>query len=453
MAKKLDVIYGNQTTGIIKLEAGKYKFKVRFGTNKASDKDYGLFDKQKTVKVSNNTEAKKLFLKFKEEMQNQYIEEKARYEEKQETAETQYIADNVDESLLDMTFKEFTYSKKGEEREGLLFSNIPRNKAGDNYSLNTINLLRKETSVINQDEYKFFNEMRLVEIGPDDAEKLIEELRKRKRIVNKAEGIYEPISNGMIQKYINNLKIVFNSLESVVKLRKKDTNPFMGMRAGTIKYKKDGKTSLDTIEEYDKVKEELKNMVTDEPNDALFYLFAMISMLRRGEISALTWDDLNFEDKTLNIKGVIVEDTHLEKVYYRKYTKSDEVRLSIMNNELIEILKRLKPKYKNRYWIDESGIRHNLIFLDEDGNPYKLNHWTIMWSSNFRPKLQKKGLIKKQTTLHDLRGSGISYYLIEKKLDVTVLARIVGHTDIALTLNVYANATDNNIKQLAKEIE
>lgn len=46
-----------------------------------------------------------------------------------------------------------------------------------------------------------------------------------------------------------------------------------------------------------------------------------------------------------------------------------------------------------------------------------------------------------------------SYYLIEKKLDVTVLARIVGHTDIALTLNVYANATDNNIKQLAKGID
>lgn len=452
MAKKLDIIYGNQTTGIVKVEAGKYKFKVRFGTNKATSNDYGLFDKQKTVKVSNNAEAKKLFLKYKEEMEKQYLQERARHEKKLEIVETQYIADNADESLLDMTFKEFTFSEKGNSEEGLLFSRLPKNKSGNNYALNTINLLRKEARVINQDEYKFFNQKRLIEIDTEDAERLVEELRKRKRIVNKAEGIYEPISNAMIQKYINNLKIVFNALESTVKLRKKGTNPFMDVKAGTIKYKKDGKTSLDTIEEYSKVKEELKKMVTDEPNDALFFLFAMISMLRRGETAALTWDDLNFEDKTLNIKGVIEEDTHLNKIYYRKYTKSDEVRLSIMNNELIDILKPLKSKYENRYWIDDKGIKHNLIFLDEAGNPDKLTHWTNTWSKNFRPKLQKMGLIKKQTTLHDLRGSGISYYLIEKKLDVTVLARIVGHSDIAMTLNVYANATDNNIKQLAKEI-
>lgn len=386
-------------------------------------------------------------------MEKQYLQEKARFEEKQEIVETQFIADNVDESLLDMTFKEFTFSEKGNSDEGLLFSRLPKNKSGNNYALNTINLLRKATRVINSEEYNFFNKKRLVEISTEDAEQLVEELRKRRKTVNKAEGIYEQISNTMVQKYINDLKIVFNALESTVKLRKKGTNPFSGMTAGTIKHKKDGKTSLDTIEEYDKVKEELKSMVTDEPDDALFFLFAMISMLRRGETAALTWDNLNFEDKTISINGVIEEDNHLNKIYYRKYTKSDEVRLSIMNNELMEILKSLKSKYENRYWTDDRGIKHNLIFLDKDGNPDKLTHWTNAWSKKFRPKLQKQGLIKKQTTLHDLRGSGISYYLIEKKLDVTVLARIVGHSDIAMILNVYANATDNNIRQLAKEID
>ena len=216
-------------------------------------------------------------------------------------------------------------------------------------------------------------------------------------------------------------------------------------------YKKDGKTSLDTVNEYDVVREELKNMVGNEPDTALFFLFAMISMLRREEIAALEWSDLNYEDKTIKIKGVLEEDTYLNKIGYREYTKNGEIRLSIMNNELIEILKRIEPMEK-KYWLDDKGNKHNFIFQKDDGL-YKLDYWTNQWRTYFRPKPLEKGLIKNKTTLHDLRGSGISYYLIEKKMDVTVLARIVGHSDIAMTLNVYSHATDNNIKQFAKEID
>lgn len=451
MAKKEKIIHGNKTTGIVKLDTGKYKFKVRFGTNKASKSDYGLFDKQKTVKVTTDTEAKKLFKKYKEEMQNQYIEEKARYEEKQEIVSTQYTADNAEESLLSMTFKEFTYFGKGNSEEGLFFSNIPKTNSGDNYAINTLNTLRKNIAVINQDAYSFFNTKKLVEIDSEDAEALVEAVRNKKWVVNKAEGIEKTMANSTLSNYVKSLKIIFKSLETTVKLRKKDTNPFMNIKVGTIKYKKDGKTSLDTVDEYDVVKKELKNMVGNEPDTALFFLFAMISMLRREEIAALEWSDLNYEDKTIKIKGVLVEDDYLNKVSYREYTKNDEIRLSIMNNELIDILKKIEPVEK-RYWIDENGIKHNFIFQKEDGL-YKLDYWTNRWRTYFRPRLLEQGLIKNKTTLHDLRGSGISYYLIEKKMDVTVLARIVGHSDIAMTLNVYSHATDSNIKQFAKEID
>ncbi|MGF2942586.1 tyrosine-type recombinase/integrase [Enterococcus xiangfangensis] len=452
MAKKEEkIIQGNKTTGIVKLETGKYKFKVRYGTNKSGISDYGLFDKQKTVKVTTDAEAKKFFKKYKEEMQNLYIEEKARYEEKQEIVATQYTADNADESLLSMTFKEFTFFEKGNQEEGLFFSNIPRTNGGDNYSINTLNTLRKNIAVINQDAYSFFNKKKLVEIDSEDAEELVEALRKKKWIVNKAEGLEKTMANSTLSNYVKSLKIIFKSLETTVKLRKKDSNPFMNVKVGTIKYKKDGKTSLDTVDEYDVVKEELKNMVSNEPDTALFFLFAMISMLRREEIAALEWSDLNYEDKTIKIKGVLEEDTYLNKIGYREYTKNGEIRLSIMNNELIEILKRIEPMEK-KYWLDDKGNKHDFIFLKND-RLYKLDYWTNQWRTYFRPKLLEKGLIKNKTTLHDLRGSGISYYLIEKKMDVTVLARIVGHSDIAMTLNVYSHATDNNVKQFAMEIE
>ncbi len=45
--EKAKIIQGNKTTGVVKLDTSKYKFKVRFGTNKATPSDYGLFDKQK----------------------------------------------------------------------------------------------------------------------------------------------------------------------------------------------------------------------------------------------------------------------------------------------------------------------------------------------------------------------------------------------------------------------
>lgn len=71
---------------------------------------------------------------------------------------------------------------------------------------------------------------------------------------------------------------------------------------------------MNTVDEYDVGKEELKTMVSDEPDTEIFFLFAIISMLRREEIAALGWSDLNYEEKTINLKCIIEEDKIKKRV-------------------------------------------------------------------------------------------------------------------------------------------
>ena len=64
-----------------------------------------------------------------------------------------------------------------------------------------------------------------MEIDSEDAEKLVEALRNKKWVVNKVEGIEKTMANSTLSNYAKSLKIIFNSLESTVKLRKKRVNP------------------------------------------------------------------------------------------------------------------------------------------------------------------------------------------------------------------------------------
>lgn len=457
------LIHGNKTTGITKQETGKYQFKIRLGSNKQNATDFGLFDRRKTIKVATDAEAKKIFKKWVQEQELEYNTAKTAHLTKNKIAKTKYIREDAPDALRALTFKVYT------AEDGLFWQELPLTVSGEAYSVNSINSIKRTISIINSD-YPEFNNKLLAQITEDDAEELFKKIRKRTRVVNKAENRTTTISNATISTHLSNMRIIFGALENIAKLRKKGSNPFLNIKVGRVRYKQDGKTSLNTVEEYAKVKEEVKTLLYPrppkkefnadgkrapmrkaQPAQALLFLFAMISMLRRSEASALRWSDINYEEKIVSIKGIFEADDDSLRPTYRKYTKSHEVRETIITNELIEILKQLEPKRKV-YWTDDSGVAHDLIFLDKSGQPYRLDYWSKAWKK-FRDELVEKGIIKNTTTLHDLRGSGISYYLIELNMPVVTLAKMVGHADVAMTLNVYANATPANIRQFAQDVD
>ncbi|MHC5373553.1 tyrosine-type recombinase/integrase [Enterococcus sp. LJL120] len=436
MAKKSEKpIWGDKTNGIYD-KNGKYQLKVRIVNH---NRVKPLFAKQKSIKANNLDEAIKEWKKFKKEVQKLYDEEEVRLATRQEIVNEQYLNENAADDLKQLTFYDLVYYNSIDDR-GLLWDNYPQN--GDNpYSANSIANHKSQLKLICKDEYSDFNSKKVINIDAKDVEELFSNIKSR------------GVSVATMQKYRGSLNIAFKALETTIPLRKTGTNPMTAIKVGSAPRKKENKTSLNVKTEYGPVKKLLFKQLyeSDEisSREALFFLFALISAMRRGEIVALTWEDIDFENKIIHINGTLTKNAITYEIEFKPETKSGNQRDTIMSSELVEGLKYFREKYGNDIiWRDGSGKAHNLIFNYDEGQAYTPHNFTRSWGE-FRNQLMASGIIENQTTLHDLRATAITYLLLIKKLDVEVVAKIVGHEDISITLNVYANTPKELIYEAA----
>ena len=120
------------------------------------------------------------------------------------------------------------------------------------------------------------------------------------------------------------------------------------------------------------ITKEVFKAITDRfDENSKFYIMLMIGYytgMRIGEVIALTWDDINFEEKTINIDKIL---------YYRQNsiwavgapkTKTSE-RVIVIGDTLLEILKKEKEKQKeNREYYKEFYKEYCLIKNKDNAN-------------------------------------------------------------------------------------
>lgn len=126
-------------------------------------------------------------------------------------------------------------------------------------------------------------------------------------------------------------------------------------------------------------------------------LFAIETAMRAGEISGLTWDNVNFD----------------KRIAHLPMTKNGSSRDVPLSSKAIEILKRL-----------ESIKKDNSVFQLPKGNGL---------SARFFELKEKAGL--SHLNFHDTRREALSR--LAKKVDVMTLAKISGHRDVKILLNTY----------------
>ena len=153
--------------------------------------------------------------------------------------------------------------------------------------------------------------------------------------------------------------------------------------------------------------------------------------MRRGEILALKWSDLDFKTGELKIERQV-----RGGVISVPKTKSS-VRTVILPTELLRVLKDYKEKV-NSEWIfpspkdisktrDPSAVRKRLqIILDRAGC--------------------------KRMRFHDLRHT-FATMALEHGMDVKTLSATIGHMSAKTTLNVYSHITDTMREQAAVKID
>lgn len=173
-----------------------------------------------------------------------------------------------------------------------------------------------------------------------------------------------------------------------------------------------------------------------------FFITLYFCGLRCGEANALTWDDIDFENNTLNVSKTVntkMRDKCGNYLVTTPKTKSSN-RILPMPKKVSDSLKRLKEYYSSFDGFDSSWNVY--------GGHRALPESSIQKKKNAYAKYA--GV--KQIRIHDFRHSCASL-LINNNANVTLVAKYLGHTDIAMTLNTYSHFYKSKLDELIEVID
>ena len=183
--------------------------------------------------------------------------------------------------------------------------------------------------------------------------------------------------------------------------------------------------------------EEIQRLLIQAKEDGCYelLLLELSTGLRRGEILALQWDDLDFQTGALRVERQ-VQRIKGELVVSQPKTRTSS-RSVILARPILNVLERYRKSCTSRWMfpsqrkvdspLDPAGVRKKVAAV-----------------------LKRAGC--KHLRFHDLRHT-FATNALEHGMDIKTLSAIIGHVSSATTLNVYAHVTDEMRQKAADRID
>lgn len=252
-------------------------------------------------------------------------------------------------------------------------------------------------------------------------------------------------------------------------------NPSLTLRLPKIEDNNDFEKHLYTQDEIDKILTRFK----DDDVFTCAFITSCFTGMRPGELCALTWEDVDFENKVINVRHSVFDKKKNENGRWyigTTKTKSGERQIHIsptlmkalvnFKNRQMELkylygkdykcyhLEEVKNQYGKvlEYQIveNQSNILSmklaNMIFTRDNGKycgtdiikyPYKIIH---------------KELGIENCRFYDLRGS-YATTILRNGVEIRDVADVLGHKDIETTENYYISSTDETRKNVTDSYE
>lgn len=164
-----------------------------------------------------------------------------------------------------------------------------------------------------------------------------------------------------------------------------------------------------------------------------FYILALTTGMRRGELLALRWQDIDMARRCLSVRQGLRED-HNRWVIRETKTKYSRRTIGLTDGAITALHRHWDRQQKERLW---SGFHYDealdLVFTNTVGKIQDPNDITKLW---FKRLLKQANL--PNIRFHDIRHT-CATLLLAAGVSVKVVSEMLGHSDIAITLRVYAH--------------
>ena len=269
----------------------------------------------------------------------------------------------------------------------------------------------------------------LLRLEPFDIETMYTELRKSGR--KKSEG-------GLSEQTVKHIHSTLNNaLKRAVKWKLLTNNPCIDVDKPNPK-----KVEMQALDE-----NETASLLRSVENTRLYapILVAVTTGLRRGELLALRWKDVDFKHHKLSVRQS-VEVTKTSLGFKEPKSKSGKRSITLPQITIDSLLKHRKEKNEQRLMLGAGYKNLDLVFSDYDGDIWHPD----VFSNVFRRHAVKIKL--KTTRFHDLRHTHATQ-LLSQGIHPKVVQERLGHSTIVITLDTYSHVLPNMQEEAAEKID
>lgn len=183
-------------------------------------------------------------------------------------------------------------------------------------------------------------------------------------------------------------------------------------------------------------------------NVKLLIYLAVTTGMRRSEMNALTFDDIDLKEKTINVNKARVYQ-HRGKCVIKETKTASSVRVIPITNTLCTLIKKARNDYyKKMFAKGEAFVDSKAMFTDDCGNP--LRSETL--SNEYKDFMDSHADEIRYLNLHALRHTFASLAL-KNNADIKSVQNILGHADASTTLNTYACAYEDKKRSVIEDME
>ena len=281
------------------------------------------------------------------------------------------------------------------------------------------------------------SKIKLKDINSKDIQNYYNKLVKKGKSVNCIKNLHKLIAPAIRYAYDNNMIIKDFSHAIVIpkdseekKLNKvNDVKPF-------------------SLEEQERFVEAIKGHDLE-----VLFLTALNSGLRQGELLALTWDDIDFDNDTIRVNKTVKFTCDVSKDGRKNCHILVQTPKSENSNRIVSIPSFLTKRLE-QHQLNQKELKLKMANLYENNNLVFCSiYGKYLDSSNIRKRFKRilSNIGLQDRKFHDLRHT-FATRLFELGEDPKTVQELLGHSNVATTLDIYTHVLEGMKKKAASKL-